>query len=1197
VPTPGGVFEQLVRGEPVAHAIDMANSDTYRTGAAPLRQAFVDIAGAQTGLLVPLRKDGALLGAIQFYRRETGPFAEKQIALLQNFAAQAVIAMENARLLTEALEQQTATAEVLQVINSSPGHLAPVFDVMLDKALDLCGAAFGTLWTRDGECFRPVALRRVPAAFAELLSKVAYSPEPGSQHERLLRGAPYAEIEDVAAEASIGPVRRALVELGGARTIIAVPLHKDGSVIGVISAYRQEVRPFTDKQIALLQNFAAQAVIAMENARLLTETREALEQQTATAEVLGVINSSPGDLAPVFDAILDRALRLCGAAHGHVFTVEGELGRAVAARGDPEFVEWMLQWGPLRPPPGSAMDRMMRGEDVVQIPDSTDTENYRTGTAIRELIDRSGVRTTLGLALRSESALLGAIFVNRREVRPFTDKQIALLQNFAAQAVIAMENARLITETREALEQQTATAEVLQVINSSAGNLAPVFDALLDKALILCEAAFGILWIRDGDAFSFATQRGLANELEVALRNFGPLEPHEGTVFRRLLDGNATVQHRDIAAEVYSRATQQRHLLLKESGGARTMLCAALRKDNLLQGVVVIYRQEVRPFSDRQIALLENFAAQAAIAMENARLITETREALAQQTATAEVLQVINSSPGDLAPVFDAILEKAHRLCGAAYGALVLYNGEYFCAVAVRGYPEHVAESVRRPFRGSVFHEELIRGERYVHIPDVIAVASQLSRTPGQAMTAAGFRTTLMVPLRKDGKLLGHISASRLEVRPFSEKEIALLENFAAQAVIAMENARLLTETRDALEQQTATAEVLQVINSSPGDLAPVFGAMLDKAMALCEGSSATLYTIEAEHARTVAVRGASVVPEWMQQQDTFDPPPGSSIDRLRRGERFVHMFDATETEAYRDSPLYREMIDISGCRSSIAVALRKDDTVLGVIAIYRQEVRPFSDKQISLLENFAAQAVIAMENARLLGELRERTRDLQESLEYQTATSDVLKVISRSGAELEPMLRTLVETSLRICDADRGAISLAHPDGLYRPTAPVGFGQEYKDLISDTAFAPEPGSVTGRVASEKQIVHIADVLHDPQFTALEHQRLGDFRTVLGVPLLRDDKVIGVLGVFRVRVEPFTEKQIALFQVFADQAVIAIENARLITETREALEQQTATAEVLQVINSSPGDLAPVFDAMLEKATTLCDAAHGNLWI
>jgi two-component system, NtrC family, sensor kinase len=347
-------------------------------------------------------------------------------------------------------------------------------------------------------------------------------------------------------------------------------------------------------------------------------------------------------------------------------------------------------------------------------------------------------------------------------------------------------------ERDEALQRETATTEVLQVINSSPGDLAPVFDAMLEKALRLCGAAFGALFTYDGKRFPLVSSRGFPMTLLGYYREpIGP--PPPGSAMERLVRGEPTSQVTDIRADAFGSPIRR---ALADLGGARTMIWVALRKEEALLGCIAIYRQEVRPFSDKEIALLENFAAQAVIAMENARLLTETREGLEQQTATAEVLQVINSSPGDLAPVFEAILEKAHRLCSAAYGGLATYDGEYFRAQAVRGYPERLVELGRRPFRGNAVHQQLVRGDRYVHIPDMLEVISQLTDAVGRGTTEAGFRTILMVPLRKEGTLLGHISASRREVRPFSEKEIALLESFAAQAVIAMDNARLINEIR-----------------------------------------------------------------------------------------------------------------------------------------------------------------------------------------------------------------------------------------------------------------------------------------------------------------------------------------------------------------------------------------------------------------
>src|SRR5438477_10044584 len=360
----------------------------------------------------------------------------------------------------EAVAQQAATAEVLQVINSSPGGLARVFKEMLEKATRVCDAPSGIFWTFDGEFSRAAALHGIPDAFAEYLREpIRLDLVTGLG--RVRQGERVAVSVDLAAEAPYragNPQRRAFVDLGQARSAVRVPLVKDSRLLGIFTVYRQEVRPFTDKQIGLLQNFAAHAVIAMENARLINETREALEQQTATSEVLQVINSSPGDLAPVFDVLLERATRLCEASFGYLLTYDGERLHPAADRGHPSFAAWIRAHiqaqNPHKPEPGTSNARLLAGEDVVHIPDITDDAGVSENSLVRRaLIEIGGFRTILSIALRREGSLLGIIHIYRQEVRPFSDKQIALLQNFAAQAVIAMESARLLAELRQRTDE------------------------------------------------------------------------------------------------------------------------------------------------------------------------------------------------------------------------------------------------------------------------------------------------------------------------------------------------------------------------------------------------------------------------------------------------------------------------------------------------------------------------------------------------------------------------------------------------------------------------------------------------------------------------------------------------------------------------------------------------------------------------
>jgi two-component system NtrC family sensor kinase len=537
-----------------------------------------------------------------------------------------------------------------------------------------------------------------------------------------------------------------------------------------------------------------------------------------------------------------------------------------------------------------------------------------------------------------------------------------------------------------------------------------------------------------------------------------------------------------------------------------------------------------------------------------AQLNLRTRErdgALEQQDATADVLKIISRSAFDLQSVLDALLASACRLCKADIGTIRYADGNNYRLAATYGckpeWIEHFSGYSTKPDRSSIFGQTILGG-RTVHMPDVLA-DPDYKRPAAQKLV--GFRAALGVPLVRDGHTFGVISLLRFAVGPFEPKQVEIVETFANQAVIAIENVRLFEQvqakTRDlteALERQTATAEVLQVINSSRGDLAPVFKTILEEAHSLCGVSHGSLQLYDGEKFRAVAVHEISEAFADRLRKG-FVPSPNHPSQPLLRGARFAQVHDCAEG----DDPLVRAAFELAGIRTVLFIPLRKDGNLLGQIAAARREARLFAEKEITLLENFAAQAVIAIENARLLGELRERTADLARSVDELTATGDVLKIISRSSVDLEAVLDTLVETVVRLCRADQ-ALMYRQQDDKYHLVAVRGLSAEAIEFILAHPFAPDRGTTAGRTVLEHRAVHIADVLQDPEYH-YGGAKLAGARTMLGIPLLREDALIGILVVQRTRVDPFMEKEIELATTFADQAVIAIENARLFEELRD----------------------------------------------
>jgi GAF domain-containing protein len=969
----------------VIHILDAREERGYREGD-PMLVFGVDKVGIRTLVAAPMLKDKVPIGSIGVYRTEVRPFTDKQTELLRNFAAQAVIAIENTRLLNElrqSLEQQTATAEVLSVISSSPGNLQPVFEAMLKNAVRICDAKFGNLFLYEGGAIRPAAMHGAPSKMVEFFQQnPTIHPKPGGTVDRALKTKQVVCTVDEAAN----QIPSLAVELGGARSHVVVPMLKENELVGVFGIYRHEVRAFNDKQIELLTNFAAQAVIAIENTRLLNELRqrtadltESLEQQTATADVLRVISNSPGDLEPVFETMLASARRICKAEFGILYLCEGDGLRAVAMHNVPPVLAEARKRGVNRPDPRTGVGLAVKTRQPVQIPDLSKEQAYLDGHPhVVASVELGGIRTTLNVPMLKEDQLIGAIVIYRQRVQPFEDKQIELVQNFAAQAVIAIENTRLLNELRqrtddltESLEQQTATSDVLRVISSSPGELVPVFQAMLENAVRICEAAFGSMLLREGDGF----RRVALHNAPVEYVKFGetePLLPPTKTLARIL----ETMQ----AAQVADMAVAEPQSPISRLGGARTLLNVPMIKENELIGVFAVFRQEVRPFTDKQIELVKNFAAQAVIAIENTRLLNELRQSLQQQTATADVLKVISSSPGKLEPVFQAMLENATRICEAKFGTLFRFDGDAYHLAGQFGTPPELAEFQRQrgPFQAPPggHLEQITRTKQVRHTADEAA-----DLLPGKAATLGGARSTVYVPMLKDDQLIGAIVIYRQEVRPFTDKQIELVQNFAAQAVIAIENTRLLNELRESLQQQNATADVLKVISRSTFDLPKVLSTLVESATKLCNADKAYIYQQHDGAYQFAASCGFSAELLEYARENPITPGRGTITGRVVLGGKAVHVEDVLADPEFTGHG-YQSRGDF---RTTLGVPLTRNGLTIGVFFLARSLVRPFTNKEIDLVTTFADQAVIAIENVRLFDEIQDKSRQLEVASQHKS--------------------------------------------------------------------------------------------------------------------------------------------------------------------------------------------------------------------
>ena len=1112
------------------------------------------------------RQEGALIVC-----REVGDrLSESELALLKVYARQVALAVDNrdrVEDLDDSLRRQRVLSDALTAMVESPADSTPVFQAVVDGARRLVPGAvvWIVLSQAPGQALRLAAAAPESAA-AAIAAQVQRLPDDADVHARAIRLGELDHVRMDALPEASRPLAR-LPALRGLSHLTLVPMRSASGTVGALVIAEPPGKYGAYAAQETLWSLAEQAAVAVRNAGLIHETREALEQQTATAAVLQAISRLKDDVAPVIDCILDCCQRLIPDLdvmqveqirddQVHLLQMRIRDGvEAELAAGVRRVVADLFPF----PLAGSPHEEVMRSARSVQYRDVLNDPGVPRG--IREFATRLGMSYSLMVVpMPGEGGSVGSIVVSRRRTDGFLPKEVALLETYAGQAAIAMQNARLFNATQQALERQTATAGVLEALGKSVADAQPVFEKIVETCRTLLRAGTAIVVEGIGHG-----------RLHVACM-------HGDEVLARLVDGKPSddalqgmLERPRPSSSLMWHALRERGVVMtadalsdpatpeplrdfaRRYGSSLAIAVAPMRRVGRPSGAVMVFRAAGDTYTRAEIEVLDLLAGYGLLALRNRDTMRDLDEALRQQKLTSDALRTIVESAGDPAPVHVAIVEAAQRSVAGSVVWLVLREGDALRTAAVApAAASSLPALLDGPLAGSLHARALERREvQEIVVDDLPPAAAAMLDLPA----FHGLQVVTIVPVVRDAEAIGAIAVARPTVFPLADQQFELLWTLADQSAIALQNARLINETREALEQQTASAEVLRVISQSMADPKPVFEKILESCQRLF---AADVLGVDLVGDDGLVHLGAYRGPLPERYAQTLPAPLERTVTGVAvREQRVVHVADLRAPNELPPEAL-QVSLEMSG-RAYVTAPMHWDGRAIGAIFVARVKPIAFTPKEIALLETYADQAVIAIQNARLFNETR-------EALARQTATAEVLKVISSSVADVRPVFDKILLSVRTLFTGTQAVLSLVRPDGLIDHAAYSGEETAEnlagRDYLARHFPRPLDDSYQAYALRKRRVIHYPDVRDGPDVPE-SMRRMGRMRnfSMLIAPMHWEDRPIGTIHIARIPPVPFQESEFALLQSFADQAVIAIQNARLFRETQEARAQAEAANE------------------------------------